>query len=159
MNRSPPLREQRLGFAQAAGQPLGRQLNQRVPGQVPQRVVDAFEAVQVQIEKRGHAALPPGARQRLAKPIFEDGPIGKAGQQVVSGLVRQLLFHPLALGDVGEQPVAVTLAVALMDVRGAAVEPDPLPVFSQEPVLRIDRLAVLEERPIGGRHPRSVRSG
>src|ERR1035441_1201101 len=51
----------RLGLAQTAGQPLGRELDQSVPGQMPQRVVDAFEAVQIQIEQRGHPALPAGA--------------------------------------------------------------------------------------------------
>lgn len=68
----------RLGLAQTAGQPLGRELDQSVPGQMPQRVVDAFEAVQIQIEQRGHPALPAGARHGLAKPVFEDGSIGKA---------------------------------------------------------------------------------
>ena len=117
---------------------------------MPQRVVDAFEAVQIQIEKRGHPALPAGARQSLAELIFEDGSIGKARQQVVRGLVRQLLFHPLALGDVGEQPIPVTRTVALIDVHRATVQPDPLPVLPQKPVFRVDRLTLFEKRPIGG---------
>ena len=123
---------------------------------MPQRVVDAFEAVQVQIEQRGHPALPAGARQSLAKPVFEYDSIGKARQQVVGGLVRQLLFHALALGDVGEQPIPVSLPVTLMDVHRAAVEPCPLPVLLQKPVFDIDRPALVEKRAIGGGHLRLV---
>ncbi len=147
---------ERLGLAQTTGQPLGRQLDQSVPGQMPQGVVDAFEAVQVQIKKRCHPALAAGARQGLAKPVFADAPVGQAGQQVVGGLVRQFLFHALALGDVGEQPVPIALAVAFMNVHAAAVEPCPLSILPQQPVFDVDRTVLFEKRPIGGSHLRPV---
>jgi hypothetical protein len=38
----------------------------------------------------------------------------------VRGLVRQFLFHALALAEVGEQLIPVTLPVAFMDVHRAA---------------------------------------
>ena len=120
---------------------------------MPQCVVDAFEAVQVQIEQRGHPALPSRARQGLPKPVFEHGAIGKARQQVVGGLVRQFLLHPLALGNIGDQPVPVSLSVSLMNVYRAAVEPGPLPVLLQKLVFDVDRPALFEKRPKGSARP------
>src|ERR1035441_322560 len=85
VNRSPPLRE---SVSDSRRQPASRSAPNWIkvpPGRCPS---DAFEAVQIQIEQRGHPALPAGARHGLAKPVFEEGSIGTAREQVVRGLAR-----------------------------------------------------------------------
>src|ERR1017187_3131539 len=109
----------RLGLAQTAGQPLGRELDQSVPGQMPQRVVDAFEAVQIQTEQRGH---PLCRRARATAWRNRSSKTDRLGRPVNRSCVAWCasLCSCLALADVGEQLIPVTLPVAFMDVHRAA---------------------------------------
>ncbi len=69
---------------------------ERVAGQVTERVVDLFEAVEIHEQQAGRGVALDGARES----IEQEGPIAKAGQRVVSCLKRQRFLDAFALGDV-----------------------------------------------------------
>ena len=91
-------------LAEAASQRLGRGLEQRVTGRVPERVVDELEVVEVD-EQHGETtavALDPG--HRLLEPVLEEGPVAEPGERVVVRLVGEALLELPTVGDVPEAP-------------------------------------------------------
>ena len=97
-----------VGLAHAAAQPLGHDLEQLVADRMAERVVDALEVVEVEIEHRKLAAAP-DAGQRLGQPLAKQQAVGQVGERVVARHVRDLLLGAPALGDVlvGRDPAAV----------------------------------------------------
>ena len=104
---------QDVAFLQAAAHPLGHRLEQLVAGRMAERVVDALEMVEIEIE---HRELPAAADQRklLLELLTQQHAIGQVGERIVVRQVRDPLLRLLAFGDVlddAEQILRLSLAV------------------------------------------------
>ena len=87
-------------LAQGGGEPL-RHLHQQVVAHVvAQRVVDIFEAVQVQKHQRHGLVLALRVGQGGADAVLQQTPVGQAGERVKVGQLADVLFVFLALADV-----------------------------------------------------------
>ena len=64
---------------------------------VPDGVIDALEAIQVEVQESEHAALAPCLGQGLGEVILQQRPVGEIGQSVVVGQVPYSILRPLAL--------------------------------------------------------------
>ena len=74
--------------AQPGLDPLRDAHQQRVPGGVPELVVDLLEPVEVE-EQQGHrVVLALRGHQPVGEPVQEQGPAGQARQRVVERLVH-----------------------------------------------------------------------
>ena len=76
----------------------------RVGDRHPHRVVDLFEAVEIDHHHRradGRVGL--GEAERRFEAVEEQFAVGQAGEIVVHGVVQQALLHRLEFGDVGER--------------------------------------------------------
>ena len=97
-----------IGFARAAGEAGGDRFQKLVADHVAERIVDALEFVDVDIE---HRQLPVrrGVGQFALEPFVEQGAVRQVGQRVVMGEVGDALLGAAAFGDVfmGRQPSAV----------------------------------------------------
>ncbi len=79
-------------------------------------VVDAFEAIEVEVDDGQQALAPVRMSHGLAQPVGEQCPIGKAGQRVVMRDALKLLLVLLDLRDVREQPhILLHLAARVAD--------------------------------------------
>ena len=94
----------RVGVAHAIAHPRCNLLEQRVPGRVPEGVVDGLEVVEVEKKKRDHAAGAVGVGNGLFHPVAEEGPVGQLGERVLVGEDMDALFGDPAVGDVAEAP-------------------------------------------------------
>jgi hypothetical protein len=111
----------RVGGPQRLAQPEGDLLQELVAGQVPERVVDVFEAIQVDDAQRERPPVALRHADGLRQTVLQQHAVGQAGQAVVQGLMRQRLFGPLALGDVVDDRVQ---QLAALDVHRARVHLD-----------------------------------
>ena len=103
-----------VGFPQTASQALRHGLQQFVAALMSERVVDALEFVEVQIEHRELLAAP-DALQRLLELLAEEQPVGQVSQRVVVRQMRDPLLRKLAVGDVldhAQQILRLSRAVA-----------------------------------------------
>jgi hypothetical protein len=87
---------------QGAGQHLTDLLQHHVAGFVAERIVQLFEAIQVQDQQRPVRAIAFGRQHQLLQPIVQQRPIGEAGQGVVQRMVLELGLHLATVGDVGD---------------------------------------------------------
>ena len=88
-----------IGLADAAPDPAGHRLQQFIADMVPERVVDALELVDVDIEQGELLAL--AGPLQLALDLFaEQHPVRQVGQRIVMREVRDPLVGAPALGDV-----------------------------------------------------------
>ena len=88
-----------IGLAEAAADAAGHRLQQFIADMVPERVVDALELVDVDIEQRELLAL--AGSLQLALDLFaEQHPVRQVGQRVVMREVRDLLVGAPALGNI-----------------------------------------------------------
>ncbi|MEH2621608.1 hypothetical protein V1285_006554 [Bradyrhizobium sp. AZCC 1620] len=96
-----------IGFLEATAQPLGDALEQLVANRMAERVVDAFELVDVDVEHRQLLARP-YRPERAFQPLAELDPVRQVGQAVVVRQMLDLLVRAAALGDVldGRDPSA-----------------------------------------------------
>ena len=96
-----------VGFLEATAQALGDALEQLIADRMAERVVDALELVDVDIEHRQLLARP-YRLERLFQPLAEQDPVRQVGQPVVMRQMRDLLVGARALGDVldGRDPPA-----------------------------------------------------
>ena len=107
-NSSPPRRATK-SVARPQAREAGRhRFEQFVADHVAERIVDALEFVDVDIE---HRQLPVrcDVGQFALEPVVEQSAVRQIGQRVVVGEVGDTLFGPPALGDVfmGRHPAAV----------------------------------------------------
>jgi len=96
-------------------QTLRNGLKKFVADQMPQRIVNFFEAVQIQKQHSGPALRSPRMGDRLAHSGVQKHSIRQPGEKVVMGGMRQLLFQCPRRGYIvkydnrsGNLPVAVT---------------------------------------------------
>ena len=103
-NSSPPSRAQVSISRMHAVIRLATAIEQIVAGEVAERIVDVLEVVEID-QQQGHR-LRASARlgDGVLQAVVQQDPIGQAGQRVVVRHVMDLLFGPLALGDVVEHP-------------------------------------------------------
>ena len=74
----------------------GDGLQQLVPGDVPERVVDDLEVVEIDVERADETTVSLGPEQHLLGTVEDERPIGQARQGVVSRLVAELLLGAIA---------------------------------------------------------------
>ena len=96
---------------------------------MPERIVDALEVIEVQIE-HGQPFAAPDALERFFEPLEEQRAIGQAGQGVVMRRVRDLLKDAALLnddrqlvGDLAEDRL-MQIAVGIDVAAGEEQEPD-----------------------------------
>jgi hypothetical protein len=122
-NSSPAQAGKRVGVAQHAPAACADLQQQTVPAFVAEGVVDRLEAVEVEQQHRGAAAVAPCLQQALAQAVVEQRAVGQVGERVVVGEVQDARFGLLAFGDVGEDADVV----ARLSVRPLAPRPRPAP--------------------------------
>ena len=88
-----------VAVPEAAAQAIGHTLEQLVADQMAERIVDALEFVDVDIE-HGQLLARPDRLQRLLEPLAKQRPVGQVGQRVVMRHMGDLLVGARALGDV-----------------------------------------------------------
>ena len=82
--------------------PLGDGAQQLVARGMTERVVDVLEAIDVDEDDAGLRAAPARRRQALEQAIREQRAVRQTGERIVQRLVRELLLHLLARGEVLE---------------------------------------------------------
>ncbi len=135
----------------------GERLQRRVPGMVPEPVVDALEVVEVDEQQGG---LPPGPvprRDRVLEPLGEVNPIRKPCERVVERLpAKAFLRFPLG-GDVEQVALQMErLAFVVGDDHAFVADPDPPPVACPQAILDAQRLVCLMCPRVRGQHPVTV---
>ena len=88
-----------VGLAEATADAVGHRLQQFIADMVPERVVDALELVDIDIEQRELLALA-GALQLALDLLAEQHPVRQVGQRVVMREVRDPLVGAPALGNI-----------------------------------------------------------
>ncbi len=89
-----------IGLVDAGAQPHRHFLEQFVADRMAEAVVDALEAVEIEIEQRQPAAMAAHALERLLELLAEQHAVRQARQRVVMREMRDAPFRLLALGDV-----------------------------------------------------------
>jgi hypothetical protein len=138
----------RILFAQRSLQPRGDRLEQLVAGRMAQRVVDDFEAIEVEKHHRQRMLHPPRVRQRDREPVAEEAAIRQAGQRIVIGLILDLLFHPLALGDVARDAdnLANFSCERVAHAAAGGLEPHQRAVFFLDAICERGRTRLMNQR-------------
>ena len=125
---------------------------QRVAGQVTQRVVDRLEVVQVE-EEHGRLAARAPADERVLDAIGEQRPVGEPGERIVKRLMPQELLRLAACRDVEQVALQDLLATfGLGDHPRLVVHPDRATVPRDQPVVQVQRLAGDMGRRVRGEH-------
>ncbi len=99
-NSSPPSRATVSPSPDRAADALRDDPEQLVADRMAERVVDALEVVEVEIEHRHRLGGLLHARQPLGHLLAQQHAVGKLRQRVVARHVRDALFGAMALGDV-----------------------------------------------------------
>ena len=99
-NSSPLIRDRMSEFPQIQSQPLGHLYQQLVADRVSVIVVDVLEIVDVEKRQR-EAALSVVVLQETVDAMFDHAPRRQAGQLIVIGGAKQVIFERLLFGDVG----------------------------------------------------------
>ncbi len=110
------------GHAQQAGADLAQQV---VAGGMPEAVVDALEAVDVDVQGRHRRLGPPRAQQHLLGAVDDQHPVGQAGERIVQRLVAELAL--------GGDEVALRQELANRDERGQQHRGDQDRPVGQQP--------------------------
>jgi len=74
-------------------------LEQKVSEGMTQGIVDQLEAIHIQEEHGRASAMSTGQRQRHAKPILEEQPVGEARESIVVGEETDALLRSFPLGN------------------------------------------------------------
>ena len=88
-----------VAVAHAMAKPAAHHLEQLVAHRMAERIVDALEAVEVEV-KHGKLVAAVDAGQRVGEPLAKQQPVGQVGQRVVPRHVGDALLGLAAFGDV-----------------------------------------------------------
>ena len=77
---------------------LGQQL---VASEMPERIVDRLEMIEIDKHQGDLLALAFGSDQRLFDPILQQGAVGQAGQWIIICQLADTLLRGVPLGDIG----------------------------------------------------------
>ena len=103
----------RITGAPARLEPAADHLQQLIPDQVSEAVIDRLEAIEIEIEHGKHTlGAPFRPFDRPSQAIEEQGAVGELGQRIVKGTMMQVLlacavFLLLRLSQGGLEPVAL----------------------------------------------------
>ena len=100
-NSSPPIRAALSPARMPIAQRVGHRAQDLVAGEVPERVVDLLEAVEVEHDERRPLVVAPAARELGGEVLLEAAPVPEPGQRVALGEVGQVQLHLALLGHVG----------------------------------------------------------
>ena len=109
---------QRVALAHDPREALGDALEECIPDDVAERVVDVLEPVQIDEEKREAAAAPPRLADAERQPVVEQQAVGQAGEGIAGRQLLDALFRTLAIGDVQDGHDEVRLPSDVDHVRG-----------------------------------------
>ena len=145
-----------VALLEAAADAACDRLQQLVADMMSERVVDALELVDVDVEQRELMALG-GLFQLALDPLAEQHPVRQVGQRVVMRQMRDLLVGCAAVGDVLDDVEDVAgLAVLVADrepLRGddAAAQRPALPamVVDEDRAVGLQRQRVVGDDPFG----------
>ena len=90
----------RVLAADAGPQPVGHDRQRRFTGLVAEAVVEAVEALHVAVHDGHRGVVSFGLQQRVLHTVDEQRPVRQARERVVKGLVAQLGFQGVTLGDI-----------------------------------------------------------
>ena len=93
-----------VGGTNGVHDPLRHDLEHLVAGEVPERVVDVLEAVEIDEEHRDHVAVPARDRQRVRETVEERAAIEQRRERVVVGEPVDVLLGQLLLCDLAADP-------------------------------------------------------
>jgi hypothetical protein len=111
----------RVGLAQTAAKTHAHDRQQPVAGDVPEAIVDRFEAVQVEHHHRGDALVAAGPGQRPLEAIVEQRAVGEAGQLVVLRQAAEALRLLAAVQGIADRALEQRgVDAALVEVIGGA---------------------------------------
>ena len=99
----------------AGGQPRRHTLQQFIPDIVTERIINGFEAIQIDEHERQTAAVARGIGHALFKPVVDQHAIGQTCQRIAGGKKFNTFFGTLSLGDIGRcagHPQRATARVA-----------------------------------------------
>ena len=110
-----------IDLANAIAQARRNRLEQLVADLVPERVVDALEVVEIEVEHR-QALVPRQLAERVCQAVAQQHAVGQIGQCVVARHVRDLLLGAATFGNVlmRGHPAAARHGM-IQDRDGAAV--------------------------------------
>ena len=148
-NSSPPSRASVSPLAKPSLQHRADFAQQRVARRVARRVVDLLEPVEVEEEHRVAPVERRRVGQRAREAMLELAAVGKAGERVVTRLMRQLRREAAVVGDVVEhEHRADDRAVAIADRRGGRVDVDGRAVTPHEDRVAapLDRRCLAQQR-------------
>jgi hypothetical protein len=75
-------------------------LESRIAGKVPERVVDLFEVIDINIEQTQWLTSPASTRDRTLQKVLKLHAVGDLGQCVNAGKIANTLFGAASLGNV-----------------------------------------------------------
>ena len=93
-NSSPPRRAQRRARGRGIGQPRRDGSQELVAAEVPERVVDLLEVVEVEQQQADLSAPPWLGQDRVVGAVAKEHPVGQPGEGVVAGEVLVVLLLP-----------------------------------------------------------------
>ena len=124
---------------------------QRIAGIVAHGVVHHLETVKIddQHEEMILRLLP--ACHGAGQPVDEQGAVGKAGHDIIDGILQQALPGDLGIGHIGQCANAAHGALALAsDGAGPQLEPAVTAIAMAQPEILLDRRAAVVARLLDG---------
>jgi hypothetical protein len=105
------------GFADIGAQPFGHAFQQFVAHQMPQRIVDRLEPVEVDHQKGTATAELIGTAHRRIQRLGQLQAIGQPGQRVKAGEIGDLFFTFAAFSDIRTDPAKPDESAVVIDAR------------------------------------------
>ena len=153
----PALAGNHVARSHRRAQPQRDRLQELVAGAVTKTVVDELEVVEVE-EQDGDAAA---AARRVSdghlEMLAKHGPVGKAGEGVMVGEMREPILGLLARRDVEQVPLSVERhALRAWDDHRLVAHPSFAAVGSHDPILAAEVAVAVMGRAEGGHHPVAI---
>ena len=136
----------RIGCADDAAEPLCDLFEELIAVRMAARVVDVFEAVEIEEEHRHETAVTLRVRHRVFETLVEHRPVRQAGEGVVMGEICETRFRELSLRDVDDRADdARRIAVRVGRELGLLLDVANFARGGDDPVVDAIRLAGLLE--------------
>ncbi len=94
------LSSEQVGVTAALTEPGGDVAQQLITGRMPERVVDEFEAVEVEVQKTHGGALTLGAGKREFEVLLEQRSVRQVGERIVVREMSDLILSAATIGQV-----------------------------------------------------------
>ncbi len=110
-------------------QPFGNLFEQRVAGRMAERVVDLFEAVEIEQHDRADALLLRKGGKRGVELFRNVEPVGQPGQRIIQREPRRILGRAALRRDVGAAAAVADELTAAVEMRPARYRPPAIVAF------------------------------